>query len=28
MKSKLPAHVQHRPPPGVTVPEWTRGGTR
>jgi succinyl-CoA synthetase alpha subunit len=28
MKSQLPAHVQHRPPPGLNVPEWTRGGTR
>jgi succinyl-CoA synthetase alpha subunit len=27
MKSKLPPHVQHRPPPGVSVPEWVRGGT-
>jgi succinyl-CoA synthetase alpha subunit len=26
MKSKLPAHVKHRPPPGVSVPAWVRGG--
>ena len=26
MKSKLPAHVEHMPPPGVSVPAWTRGG--
>ena len=25
MKSKLPAHVEHRKPPGVSVPSWTRG---
>lgn len=25
MKSKLPAHVEHKPPPGVSVPAWTRG---
>ena len=27
MKSKLPAHVEHKPPPGVSVPAWTRGGS-
>jgi succinyl-CoA synthetase alpha subunit len=25
MKSKLPPHVEHKPPPGVSVPAWTRG---
>jgi succinyl-CoA synthetase alpha subunit len=26
MKSKLPAHVEHKPPPDVSVPDWVRGG--
>jgi len=26
MKSKLPPHVEHKPPPGVSVPDWVRGG--
>jgi succinyl-CoA synthetase alpha subunit len=26
MKAKLPAHVEHKPPPGVSVPDWVRGG--
>jgi succinyl-CoA synthetase alpha subunit len=26
MKSKLPPHVEHLKPPGLTTPAWTRGG--
>ena len=28
MKSKLPSHVKHMQPPGLSIPEWTRGGVR
>ena len=27
MKSKLPAHVEHLKPPGVSVPSWTHGAS-